>query len=157
MSGEQIEMVRGRQALKLNVTRTAAPTPIYEDKVGVLQPVEVGSETRAVEIEIDGWLLGPLHVADYDVRETLERLAPTGARPPGWGTVSQIRDPRYSARAFFGGPNSPTPGETNGLLDIHRWQHMSLTDAAQAVQRSAFPEAYAKWEVSAWNWLFELT
>jgi LysM repeat protein len=75
----------------------------------------------------------------------------------GWGTVSQIRDPRYSARAFFGGPNSPTPGETNGLLDIHRWQHMSLTDAAQAVQRSAFPEAYAKWEVSAWNWLFELT
>ncbi len=75
----------------------------------------------------------------------------------GWGTVSQIRDPRYSARAFFGGPNSPTPGETSGLLDIHRWQHMSLTDAAQAVQRSAFPEAYAKWEVSAWNWLFELT
>jgi hypothetical protein len=34
---------------------------------------------------------------------------------------------------------------------------MSLTDAAQAVQISAYPEAYAKWEVSAWNWLFELT
>lgn len=75
----------------------------------------------------------------------------------GWGTVSQIRDPRYAARAFYGGPASNTPGSTSGLLDISGWQHMSLTDAAQAVQRSAFPEAYAKWEVSAWNWLFELT
>jgi LysM repeat protein len=75
----------------------------------------------------------------------------------GWGTVSQIRDPRYAARAFFGGPSSTTPGATKGLLDVPRWQHMSLTDAAQAVQRSAFPEAYAKWEVSAWNWLFDLT
>jgi LysM repeat protein len=75
----------------------------------------------------------------------------------GWGSVTQIRDPRYSARAFFGGPNSPTPGSTVGLLDIPRWQHLSLTDAAQAVQRSAFPDAYAKWEISAWNWLFELT
>jgi LysM repeat protein len=75
----------------------------------------------------------------------------------GWGSVSQIRDPRYAARAFFGGPNSPTPGSNPGLLDINRWQHMKLTDAAQAVQRSAFPDAYAKWEVSAWSWLFELT
>lgn len=75
----------------------------------------------------------------------------------GWGSVSQIRDPRYATRAFFGGPNSPTPGSNPGLLDIARWQHMKLTDAAQAVQRSAFPDAYAKWEVSAWNWLFELT
>lgn len=75
----------------------------------------------------------------------------------GWGTVSQIRDPRYAARAFYGGPSSTTPGATHGLLDIPRWQHMSVTDAAQAVQRSGFPEAYAKWEVSAWNWLFELT
>jgi LysM repeat protein len=75
----------------------------------------------------------------------------------GWGSVSQIRDPRYAARAFFGGPNSPTPGSNPGLLDISRWQHMKLTDAAQAVQRSAFPDAYAKWEVSAWHWLFELT
>jgi len=75
----------------------------------------------------------------------------------GWGSVSQIRDPRYATRAFFGGPNSPTPGSNPGLLDISRWQHMTLTEAAQAVQRSAFPDAYAKWEVSAWNWFFELT
>jgi LysM repeat protein len=75
----------------------------------------------------------------------------------GWGSVSQIRDPRYAARAFFGGPSSSVANTPAGLLDIPRWQHMSVSDAAQAVQRSAFPNAYAKWEVSAWNWLFELT
>ena len=75
----------------------------------------------------------------------------------GWGSVSQIRDPRFATRAFFGGPNSPTPGNTRGLLDIDGWQNLSVAEAAQAVQRSAFPRAYAKWEVSAWNWLFDLT
>jgi len=75
----------------------------------------------------------------------------------GWGTASQLRDPRYAARAFFGGPSSTASNGTVGLLEIPRWQHMTVTEAAQAVQRSAYPNAYAKWEVSAWNWLFELT
>jgi len=34
---------------------------------------------------------------------------------------------------------------------------MALTVAAQKVQRSAYPEAYAKWEASAWAWLEELS
>jgi len=75
----------------------------------------------------------------------------------GWGSVSQLRDPRFAAKAFYGGAQSPTPGGNNGLLDVHGWQHMSVAKAAQSVQRSAFPDAYAKWEVSAWHWLFELT
>jgi hypothetical protein len=29
---------------------------------------------------------------------------------------------------------------------------MPLAKAAQAVQISAFPDAYQKWELSAWNW-----
>ena len=33
-----------------------------------------------------------------------------------------------------------------GLLDIPGWQDMPLTQAAQAVQRSGFPDAYAQWE-----------
>ena len=73
----------------------------------------------------------------------------------GWGTVSQIRDPRYAAKAFYGGPASPC--NNPGLLDIEGWQNMSVTQAAQAVQISGYPNAYAKWEVSAWNWLFDLT
>lgn len=73
-----------------------------------------------------------------------------------WGTVEQIMNPEYSARAFFGGRTSPTFGVARGLLDIKDWSSKSLTEAAQAVQISAFPNAYAKWEQSAWVWLDEL-
>jgi LysM repeat protein len=73
-----------------------------------------------------------------------------------WGTVEEIMKPEYSARAFFGGKTSPTYGAARGLLDIKDWSSKSLTEAAQAVQISAYPNAYAKWEASAWVWLDEL-
>jgi hypothetical protein len=52
----------------------------------------------------------------------------------GWGTREQIADPRYAANAFY-----------TALLKVKGWQQMRITDAAQAVQRSAHPEAYQKW------------
>jgi cell wall-associated NlpC family hydrolase len=55
-------------------------------------------------------------------------------------------DPVYATKAFFGGPDPPG---TRGLLDIKGWEKMGLTEAAQAVQHSAFPDAYAKWETLA--------
>jgi LysM repeat protein len=70
----------------------------------------------------------------------------------GWGTISEIMDPVYSARAFFGGPSGPNAGKIRGLLDIRNWSTMTLSKAAQAVQISAFPDAYQKWELSAWSW-----
>ena len=70
----------------------------------------------------------------------------------GWGTISEIMDPVYSARAFFGGPTGPNAGKIRGLLDIKNWSTMSLSKAAQAVQISAFPDAYQRWELSAWSW-----
>jgi LysM repeat protein len=73
-----------------------------------------------------------------------------------WGTVKQIMNPEYAARAFFGGKTSPTFGVARGLLDIKDWSSKSLTEAAQAVQISAYPNAYAKWEASAWVWLDQL-
>ncbi|MEO3780478.1 C40 family peptidase [Micromonospora sp. B11E3] len=56
----------------------------------------------------------------------------------GWGTPAQLADPRYAAGKFY-----------HGLLGVDGWQAMALTDAAQAVQRSAYPDAYAKWEDEA--------
>lgn len=53
----------------------------------------------------------------------------------GWGTPEQIMDPSYSARKFF-----------ERLMMIPGWQAMPGWMAAQAVQISAFPQAYAKWE-----------
>ncbi|WP_223690842.1 LysM peptidoglycan-binding domain-containing protein [Leifsonia poae] len=74
----------------------------------------------------------------------------------GWGSPAQILDPHYAARAFFGGPNNPNPGRTRGLLDIPGWTKLSVTQAAQAVEISAYPDAYAKWEASARVWLAQL-
>ena len=74
----------------------------------------------------------------------------------GWGTPDQILNASHAARLFYGGPSNPNKGNTRGLLDIPGWQSMSLTQAAQAVQISAFPNAYAKWETSATAWLAQL-
>lgn len=61
----------------------------------------------------------------------------------GWGTSAQITDPVLATRAFYG-----LADHTNntGLLDINNWQNLPLTQAAQAVQRSGYPSAYARWE-----------
>ncbi|MEX5294191.1 hypothetical protein QYM41_02765 [Kocuria sp. CPCC 205268] len=52
----------------------------------------------------------------------------------GWGTAAQIMDPAYATAAFY-----------DGLAELD-YTTMSVTDAAQAVQRSAHPEAYARHE-----------
>jgi hypothetical protein len=52
----------------------------------------------------------------------------------GWGPPEKIRDPRYAANRFYA-----------ALSKIKSWEHMRVTDAAQAVQRSAYPQAYQKW------------
>jgi LysM repeat protein len=75
----------------------------------------------------------------------------------GWGTPAQLTNTTYASKLFFGGPSNPNRGITNGLLDIPGWQSMTVTQAAQAVQKSAYPDAYAKWEASAWVWLDLLT
>ncbi|MEB0304918.1 hypothetical protein QN345_06235, partial [Cryobacterium sp. 10I1] len=74
----------------------------------------------------------------------------------GWGSPDQVMDPVRASQAFFGGAGNPNPGVTRGLLDIPGWDGLSVTQAAQAVQLSAFPDYYAKWETSARSWLSEL-
>ncbi|PWU45851.1 hypothetical protein DLJ46_20025 [Micromonospora globispora] len=56
----------------------------------------------------------------------------------GWGTPEQITDPEYSTMAF-----------QKGLKQVDGWQDMPLTQAAQTVQVSAYPDAYAQWEQQA--------
>jgi hypothetical protein len=60
----------------------------------------------------------------------------------GWGSASQRMDAATAARMFYIGGKSAEPG----LLQIQGWQSMPVTLAAQTVQRSAFPDAYAKWQ-----------
>lgn len=74
----------------------------------------------------------------------------------GWGTVEEVLDPVRSATAFYGGAANPNAGRTRGLLDVPGWDSLTVTQAAQAVQLSAHPDHYAKWETSARAWLSEL-
>jgi len=69
----------------------------------------------------------------------------------GWGSPAQIMQPAYATAAFFGGPARPDPNY--GLLDIAGWGQLPASAAAQAVQHSAYPSAYARWEQSAHGWL----
>src|SRR3954447_10469303 len=56
----------------------------------------------------------------------------------GWGTPAQIRDPVYATNAFY-----------DVLVKIKGYQDLPITTAAQKVQRSAFPTAYADHEPEA--------
>ncbi|KQV23864.1 hypothetical protein ASE03_03535 [Kitasatospora sp. Root187] len=56
----------------------------------------------------------------------------------GWGTVEQIKDPVYATNKFL-----------DGLVKVNGYARLPLTDAAQEVQRSGFPQAYAKHETNA--------
>ena len=56
----------------------------------------------------------------------------------GWGSSAQIMDPSYAASAFY-----------DHLAQVPGWQTMAVTVAAQLVQHSATPDAYANWETEA--------
>ncbi|MGW8761854.1 hypothetical protein ACWGN5_05045 [Streptomyces sp. NPDC055815] len=56
----------------------------------------------------------------------------------GWGTAAQIMDPVYSSGKFY-----------EGLEKVPGYSRLPLTVAAQKVQRSGFPQAYAKHEPDA--------
>ena len=51
----------------------------------------------------------------------------------GWGTQAQIMDPWYSSASFYA-----------ALVKVKNWQTKDINDVAQAVQRSAYPEAYRR-------------
>ncbi|SCL17363.1 hypothetical protein [Micromonospora inyonensis] len=63
----------------------------------------------------------------------------------GWGTVEQITDPEYATTAFL-----------TGLKQVDGWQDLPLTQAAQTVQVSAYPDHYAQWEKQAADLVAEL-
>ncbi|HZO67607.1 MAG TPA: hypothetical protein VFB74_21645 [Kribbellaceae bacterium] len=56
----------------------------------------------------------------------------------GWGTPAQVRDPHHAAGRFY-----------DALVKIMGYERMQITVAADKVQRSAFPKAYADHEADA--------
>jgi hypothetical protein len=69
---------------------------------------------------------------DYGDRDSLGLFQ---QRPSsGWGTDAQVQDPVYAAGKFY-----------DHLVTVPGWETGRLTEVAQSVQRSAFPEAYEQW------------
>lgn len=75
----------------------------------------------------------------------------------GWGTVHDLMNPTYQARAFYGGPSGPNYPSPRGLLDIPNWQQLDPGAAAQAVEVSAYPDRYQNFQPVAETILTTLT
>lgn len=56
----------------------------------------------------------------------------------GWGTAEEVLDPYHSVNAFY-----------DALAKVGGYREMEVTVAAQKVQRSAYPDAYADHEADA--------
>lgn len=73
---------------------------------------------------------------DYGDRDSLGLFQQRPSQ--GWGTPEEIMDPAYSAGKFY-----------DGLKEVPGYTRLPLTVAAQRVQLSGFPQAYAKHEPDA--------
>ena len=73
---------------------------------------------------------------DYGDRDSLGLFQQRPSQ--GWGTEAQVQDPVYAAGIFY-----------DRLVGVPGWDTGRLTDVAQTVQRSGFPEAYQKHEAMA--------
>jgi cell wall-associated NlpC family hydrolase len=99
-------------------------------EVGATLSVPVRGLVIAEATALQESYLHNLHYGDRDSVGLFQQ------RPSsGWGTVSELTTPEIAAEKFY-----------QALVKVPGWQGMALTRAAQAVQRSAYPTAYAKWE-----------
>ncbi|HEY0775543.1 MAG TPA: hypothetical protein VGD51_15745, partial [Nocardioidaceae bacterium] len=92
--------------------------------------VRRGLPARAVSIALaTAYQESKIENLDHGDRDSLGLFQ---QRPSmGWGTPEQIQDPYYATNAFY-----------DELVKIDGYQSMRITEAAQEVQRSGFPEAY---------------
>jgi hypothetical protein len=95
--------------------------------------VELEMSQRAVVVALATAMQeSNLRNLDYGDRDSLGLFQQRPSQ--GWGSPEQVQDPVHAARSFY-----------RTLRKVDGWQDMRVTDAAQRVQRSAFPEAYQKW------------
>jgi cell wall-associated NlpC family hydrolase len=124
----------------------AQPAPTSHSGAGQVGPDQraaaatIISVGQGMQVPARGWLVavatalqesGLRNVTNGD-RDSLGLFQQRPSQ--GWGTPAQIMDPTYAARAFY-----------THLMAIPGWQDLPVTVAAQTVQRSALPTAYAQW------------
>lgn len=93
-----------------------------------------GLPVRATTIAIaTAFQESKIHNIDYGDRDSIGLFQQRPSQ--GWGTREQILDPHYSIGKFY-----------DALAKVDGYETMVITEAAQLVQRSAFPDAYADHE-----------
>ncbi len=73
---------------------------------------------------------------DYGDRDSLGLFQQRPSQ--GWGTKAQVQDPVFASNAFY-----------DALVKVPGYRELEITVAAQTVQRSGFPDAYAQHEANA--------
>jgi hypothetical protein len=106
-------------------------------EVGVAKGVSSWGQTIAVAVAMqESGLRNLPYLGD---RNDHDSIGVFQQRPSqDWGTPEQLTDPAYQAGTFY-----------DKLLAIPGWEQMPLTQAAQAVQFSAYRHAYAQWTSEA--------
>ncbi|MFC4016806.1 peptidase M23 [Micromonospora sp. GCM10011542] len=110
------EMGVPRRALVIAVATAMQESNLYNVASGVL-PESMDHPHQGV-----GW--------DHDSVGLFQQRSSSG-----WGPVGDLMDPEFATRQFL-----------TALEQVPGWQQMRLTDAAQAVQVSAYPEYYQQHE-----------
>lgn len=99
--------------------------------------VKRGMPARATTIAIaTAFQESKIHNIDYGDRDSVGIFQQRPSQ--GWGSAEQILDPHYAIGKFY-----------DGLAKVPGYTSMKITDAAQEVQRSAYPGAYADHEPDA--------
>jgi hypothetical protein len=92
--------------------------------------VRRGLPARAVSIALaTAFQESKLRNIDYGDRDSVGLFQQRPSQ--GWGSPDQLLDPYFSTNAFY-----------DALVEVDGYQELRITEAAQRVQRSGFPEAY---------------
>ncbi|PKW18777.1 M23 family metallopeptidase [Saccharopolyspora spinosa] len=119
----------------------AVPGYTPEQLANATTIITIGKQLNVPE---RGWIIAlvtaiqesRLRNLDYGDRDSLGLFQQRPSQ--GWGKREQLLNPTYSATQFY-----------RHLLAVPDWPAMSINDAAQTVQRSGFPHAYARHEPAA--------
>jgi murein DD-endopeptidase MepM/ murein hydrolase activator NlpD len=143
-NSQTLSMDCGKQGLVVDPNRTF-------ERLGSLSDVQMRNAAiiiavgQKMKVPPRGWVVA---IATALQESVLTNLGFLGARndndslglfqqrpSQGWGTPEQVMNPEYAAGKFY-----------EKLLQVPGWETLPLTEAAQKVQRSAYPDAYAKHE-----------
>jgi len=119
--------------------RTVVLDPDQARNAGLITAIAVqrGMPARAASIALaTAYQESDLRNLDYGDRDSLGLFQQRPSQ--GWGTPAELQDPVYATNAFY-----------DELAEVPDYRRLEITVAAQRVQRSAYPDAYADHEDDA--------